>query len=134
MKTFQEYDQTLDYDSPNKNRSLQSSAEFNPDDFSICREGILSKSSEHCQRPANRISTARKIYKSDESKRSIGKIKHQNLFWICLCSCSVKPDLVAVFLLLPVCLVCFLLACNAWVMYVWQHWVAEKSGKHTAFV
>ena len=118
MKTIQEYDRTLDYDSPNKDRSLQNSAEFSPDIFSRCRGGILSKSSEHCQQPAHGINTARKIDKSDESKWSIGKQKHQNLFWMSSCSCSLYSELVAVFLLLSLCLVCFLFACNTWVIYV----------------
>ncbi|XP_020272375.1 uncharacterized protein LOC109847553 [Asparagus officinalis] len=74
-----EYDQISGYDFPSKNRSFKNSAEFSPN-FSSCRDGILSKSSEHCQQPRHCFSTARKIYKSDESKCSTGKLKLQNMF------------------------------------------------------
>ncbi|XP_010907588.1 uncharacterized protein [Elaeis guineensis] len=72
-----EYNEMLGYESPDEDRYK---ALLSPDMFSSSRSGILSRSSEHCQRPNLVSSTARKIYKSDENKWSTTKPTSQNLF------------------------------------------------------
>lgn len=58
----------LGYESPDEDRSAWNKTLLSPDMFSSLRGGVLSRSSEHCQRPNLVSSTARKIYKSDENK------------------------------------------------------------------
>ncbi|XP_008780987.3 uncharacterized protein LOC103700870 isoform X2 [Phoenix dactylifera] len=75
-----EYNAMLGYESPDEDRSAMNKTLLIPDMFSSSRSGILSKSSEHCQRPNLVGSTAKKIYRSDENKWSTTKPTSQNLF------------------------------------------------------